>query len=199
MEYKIITVSDPAEITNAPVANVDGFRLGLPGYEPKTTARLVYIKDKGFLCRMESFETDLKADCHEEDGDTYKDNCMEWFINFNPALSDCYLNFEANSIGVLHVKWGNDENRITLDRSIERPTAKAVVYDDHWTVDYFISLHTISQVFHVDSVKQGDVYRGNFFKCGDETEKPHYGMWTPVTDPDLSFHTPEHFGTFVLQ
>lgn len=39
---------------------------------------------------------------------------MEWFINFAPEKSDCYLNLEANPSGVLHCKYGNNRIRHSL-------------------------------------------------------------------------------------
>ncbi len=192
--YEIRTVGTPEEIENAPRVDVDCFRLGEPGYEPKTTAAVVFLPGRGFLARMESEETELKADCREEDGDTYKDSCLEWFINFAPEKTDCYLNFEANPIGTLHCKYGNDCRRITLPADVERPRAECRIFADRWRADYFISLNSIRQIFGRDHFEKGDVLRGNFFKCGDETAHPHFGMWSPVECEDLDFHTPAFFG-----
>ncbi|MCK7480493.1 MAG: carbohydrate-binding family 9-like protein [Candidatus Moduliflexus flocculans] len=38
----------------------------------------------------------------------------------------------------------------------------------------------------------------NFYKCGDETEFPHYGAWSPVETPAPDFHRPEFFGEIVF-
>jgi hypothetical protein len=40
----------------------------------------------------------------------------------------------------------------------------------------------------------GQVWRGNFYKCGDETSRPHWGAWAPVSA--VNFHVPEEFGLF---
>jgi hypothetical protein len=39
---------------------------------------------------------------------------------------------------------------------------------------------------------------GNFYKCGDLTACPHYGMWTPYALPAADFHRPELFGEIEL-
>jgi hypothetical protein len=42
----------------------------------------------------------------------------------------------------------------------------------------------------------GQTWRGNFYKCGNETSHPHWGAWSPVTE--LNFHLPASFGTIQL-
>ena len=32
--------------------------------------------------------------------------------------------------------------------------------------------------------------KGNFYKCGDKLENPHYLSWEPVRTPDPNFHLP---------
>jgi hypothetical protein len=38
----------------------------------------------------------------------------------------------------------------------------------------------------------GQMWRGNFYKCGNETSHPHWGAWSPVDE--LNFHLPGCFG-----
>jgi hypothetical protein len=45
----------------------------------------------------------------------------------------------------------------------------------------------------------GHVARANFYKCGDETETPHFGAWSPVQTPQPDFHRPEFFGRLVFE
>jgi hypothetical protein len=40
----------------------------------------------------------------------------------------------------------------------------------------------------------GQAWRGNFYKCGDETSHPHWGMWAPIRE-GFTFHQPRFFGT----
>ena len=39
----------------------------------------------------------------------------------------------------------------------------------------------------------------NFYKCGDDTTKPHYISWNPVKSINPDFHRPEHFGILNFQ
>ena len=40
-------------------------------------------------------------------------------------------------------------------------------------------------------------FTGNFYKCGDETEFPHYGMWSEAVSDTPDFHRPECFGRLI--
>jgi cellulose/xylan binding protein with CBM9 domain len=40
---------------------------------------------------------------------------------------------------------------------------------------------------------RGQTWRGNLFKCGDETSHPHWASWAPIGQ-ELNFHQPEKFG-----
>ena len=39
------------------------------------------------------------------------------------------------------------------------------------------------------------IANANFYKCGDDTTKPHYLSWNPVKTENPDFHRPEFFGT----
>jgi hypothetical protein len=49
---------------------------------------------------------------------------------------------------------------------------------------------------HYTGVKADNEWRGNFYKCGDETSHPHWMAWSPVSA--LNFHLPECFGSLRL-
>jgi len=36
--------------------------------------------------------------------------------------------------------------------------------------------------------------KANFFKCGDDTQQPHFLSWQPIDTPRPDFHRPEFFG-----
>ena len=42
----------------------------------------------------------------------------------------------------------------------------------------------------------GHRMRGNFYKCGDLTDAPHWGSWAPVERVD--FHVPHLFGEIIV-
>ncbi|MBI5094406.1 MAG: diguanylate cyclase, partial [Candidatus Hydrogenedentes bacterium] len=38
----------------------------------------------------------------------------------------------------------------------------------------------------------GQTWRANFYKCGDETSHPHWASWAPIGE-ELNFHQPQYF------
>ncbi len=199
--YTVPIVSTGAELSSAPAVELGCFYPMENAYRPRTTAALVYVRDEGFLARMKCWETEPKADERMADGDVYKDSCLEWFINFAPENGNCYLNLEGNAAGTLHCKYGKDryDRKALSELGVElRPRAKVRILPDHWQIDYFIPLTLIGQVFHKSSFQPGDRLRGNFYKCGDETASPHFGMWNPVKAEPLDFHRPDFFGELII-
>ena len=52
--YEIPTVEREEELSRAPIARVDCFRWTDNGYTPRTEARLVHVRRRGFLVRLTS-------------------------------------------------------------------------------------------------------------------------------------------------
>lgn len=41
--------------------------------------------------------------------------------------------------------------------------------------------------------------KANVYKCGDETDKPHYGLWSIVRSTKPDFHNPDCFGHMIYK
>jgi hypothetical protein len=41
--------------------------------------------------------------------------------------------------------------------------------------------------------------QGNFYKCADGTDSPHYVTWSPVKTEIPDFHRPEFFGELIFE
>lgn len=195
--YSIHSADSREAIFSAPEAEVGIYGWKRGGYEPECRARLIYLREKGFLCRMDCAETAPKADETEEDGEVYKDSCMELFVNFAPEQGERYLNLEANARGTLHCKLGDGRHGRTslFALGVPRPELKAELREDGWSVEFFIRLETIRALYGKEDFSAGDTIRLNFYKCGDATDLPHYGAWSRVETPEPDFHRPEWFGT----
>ena len=66
-----------------------------------------------------------------------------------------------------------------------------------WTLEYRVPLSLFESLYG-EAIGAGRRGRGNLYTCGDETEIPHYGAWSPVTAPVPDFHRPECFGEIVF-
>lgn len=170
------------------------------GYAPEAFAQLVYVKDLGFALRMEAKETDPKTVYTLYNQDVYKDSCLEFFVNFNPAQPK-YVNFEMNSAGAFlsALRTGRKDKTPIHELLSDLPAVRAEKTADAWCVNVFFTLSQIETLFGKRDFRKGDEFAGNFYKCGDETPFPHYGMWSPVELDKPDFHRPEFFGTFVLE
>lgn len=200
-QYFVKTVEDASEIEDVEKLYISEFTHGTPGYEPRTSAKLVYLKDKGFICQMESEETDLRAVATEPNGETYKDSCLEFFVNFAPEAGSFYLNLEGNPIGTLYCKYGKDRyGRKPLSDCgcAVVPQTRVLHTESGWGLEFFIDLVTVRALFKKDRFKKGDVILGNFYKCGDLTIHPHFGMWNRVETEQPDFHRPEFFGELII-
>ena len=61
-----------------------------------------------------------------------------------------------------------------------------------YRVGFFLPFELFHTVMGTETPAPGVVWRGNVYKCADETSHPHWGCWQPV--PELNFHNPAAFG-----
>ena len=124
------------------------------------------------------------------------DSCLEVFLNPYPDFTRDYLNFEMNSLGTLLLGIGTQtDGRVLLDFDVRRFRIQPKIQNGIWTHRLYVPFDFLQEQFG----KIEPVFRGNLFKCGDETVHPHFGSWNPIVWPEPQFHLSQFFGTFVLQ
>jgi hypothetical protein len=143
------------------------------------------------------------------DSDTYKDSCVELFLQ--PAGAAGYFALEVNCGGAFSLRYIEDPTR-TANRFAKWATVApdlasairvshsmpAVVEPERaGPVDWWVE---VSWPWAVMAPYCGEVtpvagrrWRGNAFKCADETSRPHWASWAPI-GPFLNFHDPDRFG-----
>ncbi|MBQ9150913.1 MAG: hypothetical protein IJX72_01585 [Clostridia bacterium] len=195
------TLSSDVKWDTVPVAQVDNF-FWYEGHTPKTTAQLVYVEGEGFLLRMVCAEVDPKATYRNYNEHVYKDSCMEFFCDW---LGDGrYINMEMNCLGTLLSCIGPDRHDRTPIADLSGGAIFPVtgeVGNSFWAVTATIPTSLLCKILGVDRISfgKGYTFRGNFYKCGDETAVIHYGMWNPIGTEKADFHRPEYFGTLVIE
>ena len=178
---------------------IDQWFEGISDYKPLCTAQLVYLKGEGFLARLYCREAEPRVTVACEDGPVYKDSCLEWFCNFAPERSDIYMNMEVNAAGRMLCRLGSGrQNRQPLPETAPRPRVCASREEGSWSLELFVPLATVKAVWGKEDFASGDTIKANFYKCGDETEHLHYGMWSRCETEKPDFHRPEFFGTLVI-
>ncbi len=205
--YKIPTLpagtvaADVVDWSTVPAAPIDNF-FWYEGHSPKTTAQLVYVTDFGFILHMTCAEVNPKAIYHNYNEPVYTDSCMEFFCDW---LGDGrYINMEMNSLGTLLSCIGPDRYDRTPIADLsggEIFPVKGEIGNGTWSVTAEIPTSLLCKILDVDSIPFGSGYtfRGNFYKCGDETAVLHYGMWNPIGTEKADFHRPEYFGTLMIE
>lgn len=138
-----------------------------------------------------------------------RDSCVEFFAQ--PLAGRGYFNFEVNAGGTLLLSFIEDwrridggfakrqfvdpawHRRVAIAHSLPSLVEPEIAGPVAWTVVYSVPLALFTAYLGRGGVAAGDVWRANFYKCGDETSHPHWGAWSPVGGK-LSFHKPRYFG-----
>ena len=197
MEY-IIRVEKEIDFSRAEKALISNYKW-TEGYAPEAYAQLIYIEGRGFALKMTAMEENPKAIYDKYNDPVYKDSCLEFFVRFN-SESPKYMNFEMNSNGsFLAAVRADRANKTPINMLAPLPRVKATKEEDKWSVEVFFSNDFIGKLFGKFSFARGESFKGNFYKCGDETEIPHFGMWAPIDNPTPDFHRPEFFGTLKIE
>jgi hypothetical protein len=182
--------------------NIDIFPWPQTGHDfcPVTTAKMAVCDDCLFVY-METNETEIRVKEKDFSGLVYTDSCMELFLMPDPGNSSQYLNWEFNPAGSMYLAIGThrfDRHDVRDDNYRELFQVKTVTHNNGWNLEYRIPLVFLRCCFPSLKLKKGHVMRGNFYKCGDKTARPHFGCWSPIELPKPDFHCPGFFGDLIL-
>ena len=141
------------------------------------------------------------------------DSCVEFF--FRPKPDGGYFNLETSATGAHLLYFVRDwtpvgdyyadftaipeedgrlfETRSSLAELVpqERPG------DLTWFVQFRIPLAVAEKYCGSIGGISGQRWTGNFYKCGDQLNPPHWLAWSPVTS--LNFHLPQCFGEVYVE
>jgi hypothetical protein len=221
LTYRILRCApgtQPEEVDWAavPAARIATYRWMAGGYEPAAEARMVFVPGFGFILRMHCQESHPKAVYTAYNQPVYTDSCLEFFAAW-VAGDPRYMNMEMNARGTLLSCLGPGRgNRIpvadltggqipavtgSLKEDGYPQGSGSLASNDGWHVTALIPTALLARIYGVPESHFGPgmTFRGNFYKCGDETPIPHYGMWNPVDTEKPDFHRPEFFGTFLVE
>lgn len=145
----------------------------------------------------------LKAVYGSDGSPVHTDSCVEFFMK---TLDDHnYMNFEFNCIGTCDAarrqsrdikrSFTTDEyNSIRRYSSLERTPFTEKMGMHSWELVVSIPL----KLMGLDPANLPEKIMGNFYKCADNTEFPHFVSWNPIDTPMPDFHRPEFFGEIYL-
>lgn len=143
------------------------------------------------------------------DSDTYKDSCVELFLQ--PTAQPGYFALEVNCGGAFSLRYIEDPartaNRFEKWTSVDAALAAGIRVSHSmpdvvepeqpgpvdWWVEVSWPFAAMEPYCGAIRPAAGQVWRGNAFKCGDETSHPHWASWAPIGEA-LNFHQPSWFG-----
>lgn len=176
------------------------------GYAPRVDVRIAYATD-GLHLMYHVDESDPLVRFTQMNEDVYKDSCVEFFVQPDPEHDTNYFNFEFNAAGTLLLGYGTGRDRVRIrdvDPSLFQIRTQTGLTgsfspNPYWELQCFIPFHFMKERFPNFKASSGSVLKGNFYKCGDETAKPHFGSWSPVRCESPDFHRSDFFGELVFE
>lgn len=196
----------------SPAITIDHFRPETGTLRPHTQLKLCW-SDHGLSGLFQVDEAHVRCVHTGYQQPVYKDSCVEIFLQPKAGLG--YFNFEFNAGGALLASYVTDPVRTPdgglrsytlLDQhqcaQVEVATTLPSLIDPpiqgpvRWWLGFYIPFGLLTEFIGMLEPQEGDRWRGNFYKCGDETPHPHWASWAPV--PELNFHRPDCFGNLLL-
>jgi hypothetical protein len=128
----------------------------------------------------------------------HHDSCVEFFMRKVNEMN--YMNFEFNCIATCYacrhesrekaVSITPDEfKRIRRYTTLQREAFEEKKGIFTWELVVAIPL----KVMGIDIENLPEKIYGNFYKCADMTDHPHYVTWSPINLPQPNYHCPEFF------
>ena len=153
-------------------------------------------------------DTCVRSVAEKDMDEVWLDSCVEFFVW--PGEANGYFNFEFNCGGLMLSTFIRNWTRlgkgfvdydpmkpeelamVKRAATMPRRTPEEIHEPTEWRLGWFIPFALLCGRPGIPLPKSGDVWRANFYKCGNGTTHPHWGMWRPV-DP-IDFHQPKFFG-----
>lgn len=167
-------------------------------YAPDVKFAIFHDGDNIYL-RYEVDETHTMVKSGADNGEVWKDSCVEFFIAFD---NTGYYNIEFNAIGKGLVGFRQDRNNAVhagddiLSLISRTPTAGNEPFEEKKDMKWSLMLTIPKEVFfkhNLETLSNLNA-RANFYKCGDDLTTPHYISWKSIDNPTPNFHLPQFFG-----
>jgi hypothetical protein len=151
------------------------------------------VKDRFVRCVHTGFQDEV-----------WKDSCVEIFLR---PPGGTYFNFEFNCGGAMRASFRSvaglspvinltedQVSRIRVFHSLPLRIEPELTQEVAWKLEFAIPIEVMEECLKEALPLSGASWRGNLYKCADESSHPHWLAWSPV--PEVNFHLPEFFGEF---
>ena len=157
----------------------------------------IFHDGENLLVSLQAKEKDIRAEYTAPMSPVHEDSCLEFF--FMPEGAECYLNFEINPNGCLHIGFGKDRyerKRIVLPDGEAYFRIRTGRTAEGWKAEYRIPGEFLRRFY--PEFRFAGKLKANVYKCGDKTVHPHYLAWKPVGTAEPDYHRPEYFGEMIF-
>ncbi len=222
MEYSIHRAVEQPSLTgqwlepawrNVPVATLRHFVKRSSSHHPQVEAKLTYTPESLYVF-FRVHDRYVRCVQTEYQSGVCRDSCVELFIQPQPDKG--YFNFEINCGGTMLLYYIEDPRKgpngfqkstmvpWDLAKSVQIFHSMPAVVDPEitepveWTLEYRIPLALFATYVGARGELSGKQWRGNLYKCADQTSHPHWASWAPLGE-NLNFHVPECFAPMRFQ
>ena len=179
--------------------------------QPKNVTFRALWDSEALYIRFDVTDVSVRSIRTKQLGDVWCDSCVEFFVT--PTELPKHFNFEINPGGMIHYSYIRNPQRLSsgeyvdwtlgdeasipsmlIHHSMPKTVSPEQFGEIRWTVAYRVPFSLLKR-YEPAFVEptEGDVWRGNFFICGDELKEPRWGAWADI-GKELAFHQPSKFG-----
>ena len=193
--------------SRADVIAITHFHPKSSSHHPQARAKVLY-DDAGIYVMFHVRDQFVLCKRTQPQDPVCRDSCVEAFLQ--PKADKGYFNFEVNCGGAILLYYVTDPTRTekgmkaytpvapdhvkmirilhTMPSKIEREIDQPI----EWSVRYFVPNEVFEAYVGPLEPPPQRQWRGNFYKCADESSHPHWGSWSPIGEV-LNFHVPQYF------
>lgn len=171
-------------------------------YCPRVDFYIAYSKTAVYL-KFDVNEDAFRAVYTKDLSPVYQDSCVEFFCK--QADQDYYMNFEFNCVGTCDAsrRKGRDSDVRPYKpyelAKIERLSCiMRNINNGNGQFEWQLTVKIPFELMSLDYNNLPDKLQANFYKCGDETDKPHFVTWNPINTEKPDFHVPAFFGELLF-
>ena len=168
-------------------------------YRPITQFYIARSNDSIFI-RYSVRGSMLRAIYSNDQDPVNEDSCVEFFCKV-PG-NNKYMNFEFNCIGTCKASKRVSRNidvtpysREELSMIKRSPSLGRRAFNElEGMFDWDLTVKIPLRIMGIDPANLPEKILGNFYKCADGTDSPHYVTWNPIKVEKPDFHRPDFFG-----
>lgn len=208
MYYAICQKPEPLSWKDIPAAPLTHVHPESSTHHPLVEARLT-ADDTHLYVRFDVEDQYVLARSTDYQDPVYTDSCVEFFVQ--PKPDHGYFNFEMNALGTLLLTYIEDARRlpeggfatyqvvpeelgrrVVMRSSIDKPVTTEIHEQLNWWLEVDIPFAFLEHYVGKLPESGKREFRGNFYKCADDSSHPHWLSWAPIGE-ELNFHVPEYF------